>query len=986
MENRMFLFSIVFFVFFIFFVLSGLYVFLKSPKEPIKRAFLAALVSLSLWTFGFTIAISAVDYETCLFWRRFSALGWGSFFAVLLHFSLLLTEKKDVLKHWWIYLLIYLPAAIVIFAFAVSNNLAPNLYKLVETEWGWINQAQNTVWDLFYSIYYIGYSLTSIVMIWRWGLQHEEPKTKKQSQIIIGSYFLAFLLGTLTDTISNAYLGIAIPQMAPIFLLLPVFCMFYTKNYFGVISSRPEKLESRILNIISTKKVYDYLAIAMIFGGGLNFVTQYLISKESSLGEVLVLSGTLICFGLMIQIVQRLKLSDQRKDYLSVSLLAVLIPIITLQFVEFGAITIWAFPFILIIAFLVFKEKILLGIMTFSIILTQIMVWVMMPLTYVKVSGVDYSARIGLFCIGIWLCYHINKLFLLRLDETAEKMELQELITQISSDCVGINQQNFTENIDYLLKTSCEFFSVDRSYICLFDREHETFSCLQDYCRPGIESSKERIQNIPINPSHWRMAKILENELFVTADIGELPEFVNADLLNMDIELLKSQIIAPITSKDKIIGFWGFDTETKVLEWQDDHLNFAKIIANILGDTISRIDSEKELNFMAHYDEITKLPNRNLFTNYLYFSIVKQEFTDAHLGIVFLDLNSFKTVNDTVGHGMGDELLYLVGEKIRHVVDKADLVSRFSGDEFLIMINHVKNNSEMAVIAEKLMNLFDEPFILKGQEFFMTASAGIALYPMDGKDPETLIMNADIAKNKAKEKGRNQYLLCSADMKDEVNRQNQLTNFLYRALEKDELFINYQPQVCLNTGKVTGVESLLRWQHPELGLISPAVIIPLAEKTSLINPIGEWALETACRQNKTWQDMGMEPILMAVNISASQFKNPNLISQVEGILKRTGLKPEYLEVEITESTAILELSEVISKLNGLKEIGVSIAIDDFGTEYSSLGRLKMLPLDRLKMDKQFVDGAGHNHKDQAIAKAIIQLGKSLGLSVVAARG
>ena len=187
----------------------------------------------------------------------------------------------------------------------------------------------------------------------------------------------------------------------------------------------------------------------------------------------------------------------------------------------------------------------------------------------------------------------------------------------------------------------------------------------------------------------------------------------------------------------------------------------------------------------------------------------------------------------------------------------------------------------------------------------------------------------------------------------------------------------------MRTGKVSGVESLLRWQHPDLGLISPGVIIPLAEQTSLINPIGEWVLETACRQNKAWQDMGLEPILMAVNISASQFKNPHFISQVEWILKKTGLDPKYLEVEITESTAILEFGEIIYKLNGLKKIGVSIAIDDFGTEYSSLGRLKMLPLDRLKIDKQFVDGIGDNHKDQAIAKAIIQLGKSLDLSVVA---
>lgn len=754
-----------------------------------------------------------------------------------------------------------------------------------------------------------------------------------------------------------------------------VFFIFYILSGFYVFFKLP--------HVISTKKVYFYLTIAMVFGGILNFVTRYLMSKESSLTDVLVLSSVLIGFGLIIQVVQRLALPDRWKDFVNVLLLAILVPIVTMQFLEFGAITIWAFPFILIIPFLVFREIVYLGMMAVSIILTQIIVWVMMPLVYVKLSGVDYLLRIGLFCIGIWLCYYINQLFLLRLNETAEKMRLQELITQISSDCVGINQHNFEASINNLLKISSEFFLIDRAYICLFDQERETFSCIQDYCRQGIKSGQEFIQNLPINRNHWRMEKILENELFVASDISKLPQFVNAEIFNMGISSIKAQIIAPITSKEKIIGFWGLDQETKSLEWQEDHLNFMKIIANILGDTLTRIDAEKELNFMAHYDEITKLPNRNLFTNFLYFSIVKQEFTQTHLGVVFLDLDSFKVVNNTVGHGMGDELLYLVGEKIKHLMKKTDLVSRFSGDEFLIMISHIENKGEMALIAEKLMNLFYEPFILKGQEFFMTASAGIALYPIDGKDPEELIMNADIAKIKAKEKGRNQYLLCSSEMKEEVNRQNQLTNHLYRALEKGELIVNYQPQVCLSTGRVTGVESLLRWQHPELGLISPAVIIPLAEKTSLINPIGEWVLETACRQNKAWQVMGMEPILMAVNISASQLKNPNLISQIEGILKRTGLSPAYLEVEITESTAILEFGEIIGKLNSLKELGVSIAIDDFGTEYSSLSRLKMLPLDRLKMDKQFVDGIGYNHKDQSIANAIIQLGKSLGLAVVA---
>jgi len=238
-------------------------------------------------------------------------------------------------------------------------------------------------------------------------------------------------------------------------------------------------------------------------------------------------------------------------------------------------------------------------------------------------------------------------------------------------------------------------------------------------------------------------------------------------------------------------------------------------------------------------------------------------------------------------------------------------------------------------------------------------------------------------KNNAKEKGKNQYILCSSEIKSAISQKKQLIKYLYRTLENEELFLMYQPQVSLNTSKITGVESLLRWKHPNMGLIFPNVTILLAEQTGLINPITDWVIETASGQNKTWQNMGLTPIQMAVNISASQFKNPKFIAHIQEILDKTSLNPKFLEFEITESTAILEFKEIIYKLNGLKALGIFIAIDDFGTEYSSLSRLGMLPLDRIKLDKKFVDNIGHNQKDQAVAIAIIQLGKSLGLSVVA---
>ncbi|KNZ41631.1 hypothetical protein AKG39_11230 [Acetobacterium bakii] len=759
--------------------------------------------------------------------------------------------------------------------------------------------------------------------------------------------------------------------------------MFLGFRYYSFNNMKPSENRKNLITKISRQKIYRYLSFATIGGGLLNIIVLYFFAENPDLANVMMLSFALFFFSLVIYLVQHLKLKEHTIDIICVGMIALLIPTITLHFIESGSVTVWAFPFILITAFIIFNRKILLIIVATSTIITQCVVWIFAPVVYVRLDGIDYCVRIGLFCIAICLIYYLNKLFVMRLNDTAYKVKLQELITQISTICVKTNQNNFEEDIVYLLKMSCEFFSLDRSYICMFDHGKNTFSTIQEYCREGIESGKDHFQKIAIDKSHLRMEKMLNNELFIVSDMQELPVFANEGMHELRIDRIKSQIMTPILSQEKVIGFWGFDSETGIINWQNDHINFIKIVANILGDTITRLDSEKEINFMAHFDHITKLPNRNLFTNYVYFNIIKLEFTDNILGIIFLDLDSFKTVNDTVGHGMGDELLFMVGQKLKSVLKKADIVSRFSSDEFLIMINDLTDEDEIVKITKDIMGLFYEPFMLKGQEFFMTASAGMALYPKDGEDAETLIMNADIAKFKAKDNGRNQYLLCTDEIKSEINKEKELINSLYRAMENDEIFLVYQPQVSLHTEKITGVESLLRWNHPKLGLISPSVIIPLAEQTGLINPIGEWVLESACAQNKAWQDMGIPPIQMAVNISASQFKNPQFIDQVEVILKKTGLNPEFLEIEITENIAILELNEIIGKLNGLKALGISIAIDDFGTEYSSLGRLKMLPIHRLKMDKQFVDGIGHNHKDQAIANAIIQLGKSLGLSVVA---
>ena len=444
-------------------------------------------------------------------------------------------------------------------------------------------------------------------------------------------------------------------------------------------------------------------------------------------------------------------------------------------------------------------------------------------------------------------------------------------------------------------------------------------------------------------------------------------------------------IAIPISCKEDVRGFLAFSLSKEEAIINDKYKDLLEIIANLLADAMLKIESEREINYRANYDQLTGMPNRLLFNERVGAQIESFEKTGTGklIGIIYLDIDSFRTVNDMMGHEGGDKLLVQVSQKLVRSIKKTDTVCRFEGDEFVIMLNNISREKEVLKVANRITSLFKHPFIVNGQEFYISANTGLAIYPQDGENAEELIKNANIAMYKAKEKGKNNYVLCSAMIKEEVNFKNILTSHLYHALEKQELLVYYQPQVCLQSGKIVAVEALLRWRHPELGMIPPKVIIPLAEQTGLINPIGEWVLTTACHQNKAWQEMGLPAIRMAINISATQFRNPQLISQLKKLLKESDLKPRYLELELTENIAINKDSYIVGALNGLKKLGVYISIDDFGTEYSSLSRLKLLPIDQLKIDKQFIDGIVGSEKDQAIVNTIILMAKNLGLSVIA---
>ncbi len=393
--------------------------------------------------------------------------------------------------------------------------------------------------------------------------------------------------------------------------------------------------------------------------------------------------------------------------------------------------------------------------------------------------------------------------------------------------------------------------------------------------------------------------------------------------------------------------------------------------------------AEIAIQRLSNYDFLTGLPNRSLLEDRLDRAIAQARREEHCLGVMFLDLDQFKQINDTLGHAHGDSLLKSVSRRLESCIRKSDTVARLGGDDFIIILTGIRQCEHISQVARKILDALSEPVQLDGHEIYTTASIGIAIYPVDGDLPHLLLKNADIAMYQAKEQGRNAFQFFSREMNFKAEERLMLDNSLRKALERQEFFVHYQPQMNLLTGSLIGMEALVRWQQPEMGLVTPDKFIPLAEESGLIIPIGEWVLRTACRQNKAWHDMGFGPLRMAVNLSARQFRQGNLAESVAAVLDETGLPPSLLELEITESTIMRNAEETIVTLRRLKEMGISLAIDDFGTGYSSLSYLKHFPIDRLKIDRSFVLDITTDPDDAAIAEAIISMAHSLKLKVTA---
>jgi diguanylate cyclase (GGDEF)-like protein len=471
-------------------------------------------------------------------------------------------------------------------------------------------------------------------------------------------------------------------------------------------------------------------------------------------------------------------------------------------------------------------------------------------------------------------------------------------------------------------------------------------------------------------------------------DTGEIgiprlgPQLVGAGFFAYGLAQLQYLVLAAVS-----LQWMRLQAPLVHLGWLDFMLQgvmgLGMVVCLLEEERRAAVRASVQIEHLAYYDGLTALPNRELFIDRLSLALVQAHRDSKRLAVLFLDLDRFKHINDSLGHPVGDELLRAMGKRVHEAVREGDTLARLGGDEFTLLLPGVHNAAEAARVAQKLLEAVRGPVELQGRELYVTTSIGISVYPDDGLDAESLIRSADIAMYRAKEQGRDRFQLYAPAMNAQAQERMGLEHGLRKALALGQLVIHYQPVVEVTTGRIHGTEALLRWRHPDLGLVPPDDFIELAEMTGLITPMGPWILEEACGRTRAWQRGTRFYFSVAVNLSARQFQERDLVSQVKRALRTTGLDGRFLELEITESVAMHSVEATLRTLTELKALGVRISIDDFGTGYSSLAYLKKFPIDTLKIDQSFVSDIGTDPNDSAIAAAVIAMAHGLGLRVVA---
>ncbi len=608
-----------------------------------------------------------------------------------------------------------------------------------------------------------------------------------------------------------------------------------------------------------------------------------------------------------------------------------------------------------------------------------------------RADGSDFPVEINLTPIK----HDGQQLFVAAVRDISERLKLEQsiqdriafdrLLLDISTRLVNLQPSRIDEVINGLLADIGRFFDSGRTYVFSIDIENRRFSNTHEWHAEGVAPEIDNLQNVSFDDFPWLIERILRNEVAHIPDVAVLPDEVAHERVEYQRQRIRSLVIVPLVRAGKPKGLFGLDAIWEKRYWSEDLRDNLRLLGQLLVSAMDAASMGQQLEHLAYHDPLTQLPNRQLLKDRITQAAHQSDREKRRLAVMLLDLDDFKLINDTLSHSAGDELLCIVAQRLRGILREGDTVARLGGDEFVIL-TQIADADDAASLAERALEAVSEPVMIHGESIVTHPSIGVSLYPDDGQDHEMLLPNADLAMYSAKSTGKNRFAFFDHSMTERARSTLNMRYELGEALESGQLLLHFQPRVDLRSGQTCGLEALVRWQHPEQGLMNPADFLPLAERSDLICRIDHWVLERCHLEVGHWGS-GDPSVRIAINLSARDLYDHHHVEKLLGIVQQHYAEAGIaLELEITESILMEDIHTAISVLRQLKTTlpDVRIAIDDFGSGYSSLNYLRQLPIDILKIDRAFIEDLTQESENaEAIVRSIIDLGRNLGLRVVA---
>ena len=966
-----------------FYVFLGTHTRFFNLKSRVNKQFFRLTTSLAIWAIAFAISSTEPTAESSAFWRSISVFGWGVFQSVLLHFILIITEYKNLSNKRSALLIIYLPAVINIVLFAPFGYFAAAPFETLPTAFSGINVLGMNLGRIWISIYRIVFSTAAVLLVIRWRIEHKSNTIRrKRITYLLMSVILPYFVIVAVDIMP--FESPLFPALEVVINIIPTIVMFYLLKTSGRLfeRSRMEFLHLDSNDFPDESRLQLFRTAARIFGAGAaaSFFLAYFIGG-SDLAKELPLALTVLMFSLFLALIPHIIKSHSLQNtlFLIISILGQSYFIITN--IDKGAETVWVVYVVFLLYTVLLNSDIHALIFIGITVAIQVALAITLPKTTVVINNVQYLSRFFIILLSYYAVRHLTKEYALKLRGYRRYAKEQETLEKVSNIFVSVNRETVIEKMGEMYRLSQERLGFDQAYLIEFSADYEDALIFSSYivnesipCCPGM---KVKAAVLP-------MAKTLidQKQPIACENIENIPDAEERNYFAS--RGINSYYAIPILINENITGMLVVEYRGKSdVRLSDNRLTFLGIVANILGDAKKKSLYEEELYNIAYFDENTKLANRNMLKSNIE-KILHDRNESEKLVIFDIELDNLRMITDTYGHNTGEQVVIKVAAILKGMMREGCTLSRISQGKLVVVMPITETREQMEECARIIAGAFSDP-ILPGEgieSLFVTTSIGIAVYPDDGRDADTLLKNADLASYEARVSG-NQVVFCTEQLKRRIENNTILTNRLFNSMKNEEFSLEFQPQVSCSTGKTVGVEALLRWTTVDNKRVGPDTFIPMLEQTGLIHDVGLWVLEQALREHNRLVSKGFPALRFSVNLSVVQFQKDDFVLNVTRIVEQSRVDPKYIELEITESMLSKNFSDSIQKLGQLKELGLNIAIDDFGKGYSSLHRLDMVPFNRIKIDKSIIDDIDFETKKSVIAKVIVSLARALMADITA---